>query len=66
MREHRAGDGLDVLGDDVVASECRRPRLRHAEERDSGPRARAEREQRALARVPDDALTTYSPTLSST
>src|SRR5207253_3738684 len=42
MREHRGGDGLHVVGDDEVApfGEC--PRLRDAQQRDPGPRARAE------------------------
>jgi hypothetical protein len=51
VRQHGAGEGLDVLGHDERATFDERPRLREGQERDPRPGASAEREPRACARM---------------
>src|SRR4051794_22391976 len=49
VREDDGGDRLDVVGHEIVAAVGERARLRDAEERDAGARARAEVEARVAA-----------------
>jgi hypothetical protein len=57
VREHRGRDALDVLGHDVVGDRARLLALfAMRSERDTGSRARSEREQR-LSRVPEELTT---------
>ena len=52
--EHRRRDRLHVVRQHVVAPVGERPRLRHAQERDPGARARAEVEPLVAPRLADE------------
>ncbi len=51
MREHGNGDGLHVVGHEVVATVRERTRLRDPQQRDPGARARTEVEPRVRPRL---------------